>query len=137
MEYQKIVNLLDDTTNQLSKFRTRNCVEINDESRGTYNVSSQIKFRTSLIRSNLFSYSDVYIIVSETVTITGAAADDVAKRTDERDKGIMFKNCATFTDCICEINNTQIDNAKDIDAVMPIYNLIKYRDNYSKTSGNL
>ena len=137
MEYQKIVNLLDDTTNQLSKFRTRNCVEINDESRGTYNVSSQIKFRTSLIRSNLFSYSDVYIIVSETVTITGAAADDVAKRTDERDKGIMFKNCATFTDCICEINNTQIDNAKDIDAVMPIYNLIKYRDNYLKTSGNL
>ena len=137
MEYQKIVNLLDDTTNQLSKFRTRNCVEINDESRGTYNVSSQIKFRTSLIRSNLFSYSDVYIIVSETVTITGAAADDVAKRTDERDKGIMFKNCATFTDCICEINNTQIDNAKDINAVMPIYNLIKYRDNYSKTSGNL
>ena len=92
MECQKIINLLDDTTNQLSKFRTRNCVEINDELRGTYNVSSQIKFKTSLIRSNLCSYSDVYIIVSETVTITGAGADDVAKRADERDKGIMFKN---------------------------------------------
>ena len=60
--------------------------------------------------------------------------DDDAKRLKEREKGVIFKNCAPFTDCISEINNTQIYNEKDIDAVMPIYNLIKYSNNYSKTS---
>ena len=49
----------------------------------------------------------------------------------------IFKNCAPFTKCISKINNTQIDNAKDIDIVMPMYNLIEYSDNYSKTSGSL
>ena len=58
-------------------------------------------------------------------------------KADERDKGVAFKNCAPFTKCISEINNTQIDNAKDFDIVMPMYNLIKYSDNYSKTSGSL
>ena len=52
-------------------------------------------------------------------------------------KKVLFKNCAPFTNCISEINNTQVDNAKDIDIVMPIYNLIEYSDNYSRTSGNL
>ena len=61
MEYQKIINLLDDTTNQLSKFRTRNWVEINDESRGVYNCNSDLKFKTSTIRSNLCDYNDTYI----------------------------------------------------------------------------
>ena len=56
---------------------------------------------------------------------------------DERDKGVIFKNCAPFTNCISEINNTQIDNAKDIDIVMPMYNLIEYSDNYAKTTGSL
>ena len=55
----------------------------------------------------------------------------------ETDKGVAFKNCASFTNCISEINNTQIDNAKDIDIVMPMYNLTEYNDNYSKTSGGL
>ena len=52
-------------------------------------------------------------------------------------KELVFKNCAPFTDCISEINNTQIDNAKDIDLVMLMYNLIEYDNNYSKTSGSL
>ena len=59
------------------------------------------------------------------------------KRLDERNKGVTFKNCAPFTKCINRINNTEIDNAKDIDIVMPMYNLIEYSDNYSKTSGSL
>ena len=50
---------------------------------------------------------------------------------------IVFKNCAAFSDCICQINNTQIDNARDIDVVMPMYNLMEYSDNYSKASGSL
>ena len=82
-------------------------------------------------------YNDAYILVSGTITITGAGADDAAKRLDERNKVVIFKNCAPFTDCISEINNTQIDNVKYIDAVMPMYNLVKYSDNYSKTSGSL
>ena len=62
MEYQKIANLIDDASNQSSKFRTKHWVEINDESRGTYNVNSQIKFKTTMLKSSLCDYSDAYII---------------------------------------------------------------------------
>ena len=137
MKYQKIANLIDDTPNQPSKFRTRNWVEINDESRGAYNVNSQIKFKTKMLKSTLCDYSDAYILVKGTITIIGRGADAAARQADERDKGASFKNCAPFINCISEINNTQIDNAKDIDIVMPMYNLIEYSDNYAKTSGSL
>ena len=138
MEYQKIANLLDDNkSNQPSKFRTKNWVEINNESRGTYNVNSQIKFKTTMLKSSLCDYSDAYILVKGTITIEGAGADAAARQADERDKGVIFKNCAPFTNCTSEINNTQVDNAKDIDIVMPMYNLIEYSDNYPKTSGRL
>ena len=137
MEYQKIANLIDDTSNKPSKFRTRNWVEINDESRGAYNVNSQIKFKTTMLKSSLCDYSDAYILVKGTITINGRGADAAARQADERGKGVTFKNCAPFIDCISEINNMQIDNAKDIDTVMPMYNLIEYSDNYAKTSGSL
>ena len=52
-------------------------------------------------------------------------------------RGVAFKTCAPFTNCISEINNTQVDNAKDIDIVMPMYNLIEYSDNYAKTTRSL
>ena len=138
MEYQKIANLLDDNkSNQPSKFRTKNWVEINDESRETYNVNSQIKFKTTMLKSSLCDYSDAYILIKGTITITGAGTDAASRQADERDKGVVFKNCAPFTNCISEINNTQVDNAKDTDIVMPMYNLIEYSDNYAKTSGSL
>ena len=130
-------NLIDDASNQPSKFRTRNWVEINDESRGAYYVNSQIKFKTTMLKSSLCDYSDAYILVKGTITINGRGADDAARQADGRDKGVSFKNCAPFINCISEINNTQIDNAKDIDIVMPMYNLIEYSDNYAKTSGSL
>ena len=117
MEYQKIANLLDNETNQPSKFRTRNWIEINDESRGTY-TSNDIKFKTTMLRSNLCDYADAYILVKGTITITGAGNDDATKQADERDKGVTFKNCAPFTKYISRINNTDIDNAQDIDIVM-------------------
>ena len=69
MEYQKIANLIDDTSNQPSKFRTKNWVEINDESRGTYNVNSQIKFKTIMLKSSLCDYSDAYILVKGTIKL--------------------------------------------------------------------
>ena len=137
MEYQKIANLIDDASNQPSKFRTRNWVEINDESRGAYNVNSQIKFKTIMLKSSLCDNSDAYILVKGKITIAGAGADAAAKQADERNKGVIFKNCALFINCLSEIHNTQIDNAKDIDIVMPMYNLIEYSDNYTKTTGSL
>ena len=137
MVYQKIANLIDDISNQPYKFRTRNWVEINDESKGAYNVNSQIKFKTTMLKSSLCDYSDAYILFKGTITINGRGADAAARQADERDKGVLFKNCAPFINCISEINNTQIENAKDIDIVMPMYNLIEYSDNYAKTSGCL
>ena len=136
MEYQKIENLLGSTSNQPSKFRTRNWIEINDESRGTY-TGNGIKFKATMSRSNLCDYADAYVIVKGTTTISSAGDDDAAKRLDERNKGVIFKNCTPFTKCISRINNTDIDNAQDIDIVMPMYNLIEYSDNYSKTFGSL
>ena len=129
--------MIDDTSNQPSKFRTRNWVEINDELRRAYNVNSQIKFKTTMLKSSLCDYSDGYIRVKGRITIQGAGDDAAARQADERDKGVAFKNCAPFITCISEINNTQVGNAKDIDIVMPIYNLIEYSDNYAKTSGSL
>ena len=136
MEYQKIANLLDNASNQPSKFRTRNWVEINDESRGTY-TSNDIKFKTTMLRSNLCDYADAYILVKGTITITGAGDIAPARQADEREKGVIFKNCAPFTKCINRINNTNIDTAQDIDIVLPMYNLIEYSDNYAKTSASL
>ena len=132
MEQKKIANLLSSASNQPPKFKTRNLVEINDESRETY-TSNDIRFKTAMLRSNLFDYADAYILVKGTITITGAGDDDAAKRLDERNKGIIFKNCAPFTKCISRINNTDVDNAQDINIVMSMYNLIEYSDNYSKT----
>ena len=90
MEYQKIANLLGNTSNHPSKFRARNWVEINDESRETY-TSNDIRFKTKMLRSNLCDYAGVYILVKGTITIAGSGNDDAAKRSDERNKGVIFK----------------------------------------------
>ena len=134
MEYQKIANLIDDTSNQPSKFRTKNWVEISDESRGAYNVNSQIKFKTTMLKSSLCDYSDAYILVKGTISVnnTAAAAAAASAAVNNTNKKVIFKNFAPFTNCISEINKSQIDNAKDTDIVMPMYNLIEYSDNYAK-----
>ena len=126
MEYQKITNLLDNTWNQPSKFRTKNWVELNDESRGTYNTSSLIKFKTTMLKSSLCDYSDAYILVKGYVTVNNKAAADA--NANNVNKKVIFKNCAPFTNSINEINNTQLDNATDIDIGVPMYNLIEYSD---------
>ena len=135
MEYQKIAKLLESTSDNLSKFRARIWVEINDELRGNY-ANSDIRFKTTMLRSNLCDYTDSYMLVKGTITIPGAGANAYARNAFERDKGVTFKKCAPFTKCISRTNNTDIDNANDIDIVMPMYNLIEYSDNYSKTSGS-
>ena len=127
--------MLDHASNQPSKFRTKNWVEINNESRRTYSANRQINFKTSMLRSSLCEYSDLYIFAKGNISVNNtAAADADANNTNKK---VIFKNCAPFTNCISKINNTQIDNAEYIDIVMPMYNLIEYSDNYSKTSGRL
>ena len=88
MEYQKTANLFDDASNQPSQFKTKNWVETNDKSRGTYNVNSQIKFKTTMLKSSLCGYKDAYILVKGKITITGAGDDAAARQADERDKGV-------------------------------------------------
>ena len=78
MEYQKIANLLDTGSNQPSKFRTRNWVEINDEARGTYSHNKQIKFKTPMLRSSLCDYSDGYILFKGNITVNNTAAGAAA-----------------------------------------------------------
>ena len=124
MEYQKIANLLDSASNKPSKFRTKNWVEINDESRGTCSVNRQINFKTSKLRSSLCDYSDAYILVKGNISVNNTAAAGAAA--NNINKKVIFKNCAPFTDCISKINNTQVDNAKDIDIAMPMYNLVEH-----------
>ena len=109
MEYQKLINLLDNTPNQPSKFRTKNRVKINDDVRGMNNTNSQIKFKTSMLNSSLCDYSDAYILVKETITI--APVPPTAVNPNNNNKEVVFKNYVPFTDCIIEVNSTQIDNA--------------------------
>ena len=89
-----------------------------------------------MLKSSLCDYSDSYIFVKGKVTKSGRGADVAARQANERDKGVAFKNCAPFINCISEINNTQVDNDKD-NIVMPMYNLIEYSGNYANTSGSL
>ena len=121
-------------------------VEINDESWGAYNdndnnnnndiinnnnnnnnnkndSNNNIKFKASIIRSSLCDYSAAYILVKGAVKVPNTAAEDVA--VNNTYKTVILKNCAPFTSCIIEINSIQVDYAKYIDIVMPLYNLIE------------
>ena len=88
-----------------------------------------------MLKSSLCDYSDAYILVKGTISVNNSAAQGAAA--NNANKKVIFKNCAPFTNCISEINNTQIDNAKDIDIVMPMYNLIEYSDNHAKATRSL
>ena len=74
-----------------------------------------------MLGSSLCDYADTYIPAKETIANNGAGDNDAEKRLDERNKGVIFKNCAPFTKCITRINGTEIDNAQDIDLVMPMH----------------
>ena len=72
------------------------------------------------------------ILMKETITVVGQGGNEAAIAADRNNKKVVFKNCAPFTDCNNEMNNTQIDNAKDLDIVMQMHHLIEYSDNYAK-----
>ena len=123
--------MLNDTSNKPSKFRTRNWVEINDYVRGEYSPNRLIRFKIAMLGSSSCDYSDAYMLVKGNITVNNNAAEgDAANNTNKK---VIFKNYAPFTKCISKINNTQINNVEYTDIIMPMYNLIEYIDNYSKT----
>ena len=127
--------MLDIASSKPSKFRTRNSVETNDDIRGAYSPNKQIRYKTAMLRSSLCDYSDAYILVKENISVINNASAGAAA--NNRNKKVIFKDCAPFTNCISNINNTQIDSAEYIDILMPMYDVIEYSDNYSKTYGSL
>ena len=92
MEYQKIINILDNTSSESSKFRTKNWIEVNDQSRGTYNTNSYVRFKNTMLKSSLCDYIDAYILVKGRITIAGAGDTVANRQADERNKGVVFKN---------------------------------------------
>ena len=125
---------MENTPDQQSKLKTKNWVEINDDSHGTYNAISLIKFKTTMLKLSLCDYSDSCRLVKETITLVGEGAEAAAIEADENNKQVIFKD---FTDCITEIYNTIVDNAKNHDVLTLIYNLLEYNDNYSGTTASL
>ena len=127
METQKIVNLLNGSDNENSKFATKKWYIIDSESNGNYSHHNPIKFLTKSIESSLCDYSDAYILVAGNINITSGNNNTKA----------VFKNCAPFEKCRTEINETFVGDAQHINIAMPMYNLNEYSDNYSDISGSL
>ena len=140
MEYDKINNLLlseDNESEQLSKFVTREYVRVNSLS-NTYNKNKSIRFKTPMLRSNLCDYSDAYVLVKGTITVTAPGANNNANNIrDKRNRSVILKNNAPLVSCIARINGELIEDADDLDIVMPMYNLLEYSKNYRKTIGSL
>ena len=142
MEYDKINNLLrseelgsavDSESENLSKFVTRQYVRVNGLS-NTYDENKSIRFKTPMLKSDLCDYSDAYILVNGTITVTAAAgANNIREKIN---KPLILKNNAPFVSCITKINNELIEDAEDLDIVMPMYNLLEYSKNYRKTIGS-
>ena len=135
MEFQEIVNLLGITPDDkgLLRFVTKKWIELYDQTGGSYNVNKEIRIKTPMLRSDLCDFRDVYIVVKGTIT----TEQNTNINNDGHNKPFVFKNNAPFISCILKINSVLIDNAEDLDFVMPMYNLIEYKKNYRKTTGSL
>ena len=153
MEFQKIINLMIKIYHDkdLPRYVTKKWIEVYDQSEKNYNVNKEIRFKTSMLRSDLCDFSDAYIVVKGNITdskkhlllmilkhliiqqllqlllIMQIIMHLVKKK-------IFFLNNAPFIKCISKINGTKIDNADDLDVVMPIYNLLEYSKNYKKNN---
>ena len=134
MEYNKIDNLLGSESESLSKFVTREYVRVNCLS-NTYNENKSIRFKTPMLRSDLCDYADAYILVNGTITVTAAAGANNIR--DKKNRKLILKNNSPFVSCITRINCELIEDADDLDIVMPMYNLLEYSENYRRTIGSL
>ena len=114
MDTQNIANLLVDVDNESSKFTTRKWYVISDQNDTVYGKGNEdnrtVKFETRVIKSNLCDYSDAYIFVTGDITATDGNADT----------RVAFKNCAPFTKCVTHINDEHVNNADNLDIVMPM-----------------
>ena len=127
IETQKIINLLNDSSNEETKFATKKWYVIDSQTtKDKYKQGDAIKFETKTIKSSLRDYSDAFILVTGNITVIAANDTDVG-----------FKNRARFSPCTTKINDVFVDEANHIYIAMPMYNLIEYSDNYSDTSGSL
>ena len=130
MEYNKINNLLDSESENLSKIVTRDYVKVNSLS-NKYNENKSIRFKTPMLRSDICGYADAYILVNGTITVAGN------EPRDRQNRPLILKNNAPFVSCITRINNELIEDADDLDIIMPMYNLLEYSKNYRKNIGSL
>ena len=149
MEFQKITNFIDVTSDNedLPKLVTKKWIEVYDQSEGNYNVHEEIRIKTSMLRSDLYDFSDAYIIVKGNITVNKKTftADDIEESNNTLantnatntannnafgEKKLVFKNNALFINCISKISGIKIDSAEDLDVIMPMYNLLEYSRNY-------
>ena len=156
MEFQKIVNFLDITSDDKNfpKFVTKKWIEVYDQSEKNYSPNKEIRIKTSMLRSDLCDYSDAYIVVKGNIIVNKKifTADDIeepnntaanitapntANNNSFGEKNLVFKNNAPFINCVSKISGVKIDNAEGLDVVMSMYNLLEYSKNYGKTTGSL
>ena len=117
MKYQKITNLLGNTSDKVPRFITKKWIEVYDQSGEIYNTNKQTRIKKSMLRSDLCDYSNAYIVVKGDITVLRGNNNAYGKK-------LAFRNNTPFTSCISKINNTLINNAEDLDIVMLMYNLI-------------
>ena len=121
MEFQKILNVLDTTSDKsdLPRFVTKKWIKVYDQSEGNYNVNKEIRIKTSILRSDLCDFNDRYIVVKGIITVTNPNNTKI-------NKAVALKINAPFINCISKINGVKIENAEDLGVVMPMYNLLEH-----------
>ena len=133
MEFERTKNSLDNITAEAPRFITEKWIEVYDQLSGeTYNTNEQIRFKTSMLKSDLCDFNYEYFVFKGNITVSADERDG-----DEMNRQVILKNNAPFISCISKINGLLVENAEDLDIVMPMYNLLEYSKNYSKTSGSL
>ena len=132
MEYKEIRNLLDNIPDKIPRFIPKKWIEVHDQSGETYNTNKQIRFKTSMLRSDLCDFSDAYVVVKGIVTVSADERDR-----DEMNRQVILKNNVPFISWISKINGVLVENVEDLDVVAPLYCLLKCSKNYSKTSASL
>ena len=137
MEHEKINNLLLSEDNESKQLFTGEYVKVKSLS-NTYNENKSIRFKARMLRSNLCDYFDAYILAKGTIMVTAPGVNNNANNIrDKRNRPLILKNNAPFVSCITRINSELIEDADDLDIVMPIYNLLEYSKNYRKTIDSL
>ena len=127
----------DNESEQLSKFLTGEYVRVNSLS-NTYNKNKSIRFKTPMLRSNLCDYSDAYILVEGKIVVLAPGVNNDANNIrDKKNRSLILKNNAPFVSCITRINGELIEDADDLDIVMPMCNLLEYSKNYRKAIASL